>query len=145
MEPDRFEKQLKFIFEIDKVKNIIRKSKVFDGSRFENDAEHSWTICLMAYLFREYSNVEVNIEKILIMLLIHDLVEIDAGDTFLYSKERETAIDKEEPAAKRIFGLLPQDQAEYFINTWKEFEEKKTPEAGVCHSIRQVGTCITKL
>jgi len=129
MEPERFRKQLDFVFETDKVKNIIRKSKLFDGSRFENDAEHSWTICIMAYLLREYSNLEINIEKVLIMLLIHDLVEIDAGDTFLYSKERETAIDREELAAQRIFGLLPRNQAEYFIRIWKEFEDKKTPEA----------------
>jgi len=82
---ERLENQLDFIIEIDKVKNIIRKSKLFDGNRFENDAEHSWTICVMALLLKEYSNYSINIEKVIIMLLIHDIVEIDAGDTFLYS------------------------------------------------------------
>lgn len=129
MELDRFTRQLEFIFEIDKVKNIIRKSKVFDGSRFENDAEHSWTVCLMAYLFQEYSNDKIDIEKVLLMLLIHDLVEIDAGDTFLYAAERATAPDREKPAAERVFGILPPDQAEYLKDIWREFEDRKTPEA----------------
>ena len=129
MKPDRFTRQLDFIFEIDKVKNIIRKSKVFDGSRFENDAEHSWTVCLMAYLFQEYSNSKIDIEKVLLMLLIHDLVEIDAGDTFLYAAERATAPDREKPAAERVFGILPPDQAEYLKGIWREFEDRKTPEA----------------
>jgi len=125
----RLENQLNFIIEIDKVKNIIRKSKLFDGSRFENDAEHSWTICIMALLLKEYSNFSVNIEKVLIMLLIHDIVEIDSGDTFLYSPERKNAHDNEKKAAERIFGLLDKEQNEYFISLWNEFEGKKTNEA----------------
>jgi putative hydrolases of HD superfamily len=129
MNEERLRNQLDFIIEVDKVKHIIRKSKLFDASRFENDAEHSWTICLMAILLKEYANFSINIEKIITMLLIHDIVEIDAGDTFLYSKERETAFFKEKDAAKRIFGLLPEDQAKYFYDIWNEFEEKKTNEA----------------
>ena len=125
----RLENQLDFIIEIDKVKNIIRKSKLFDGNRFENDAEHSWTICVMALLLKEYSNYSINIEKVIIMLLIHDIVEIDAGDTFLYSSERSNAQNIEKKAAERIFGLLENDQKEYFINIWNEFEEKETNEA----------------
>ena len=125
----RLEKQLNFIVEIDKVKNIIRKSKLFDGNRFENDAEHSWTICMMAFLLKEFSNFPVNIEKVILMLLIHDIVEIDAGDTFLYSAERNTVQNDERKAAKRIFGLLEEDQKEYFVNLWNEFEDKETNEA----------------
>ena len=125
----RLENQLDFIIEIDKIKNIIRKTKLFDGNRFENDAEHSWTICIMALLLKEYSNFPVNIEKVIIMLLIHDIVEIDAGDTFLYSSERKNAQNNEKIAAERIFGLLDKDQKEYFINIWNEFEEKETNEA----------------
>jgi putative hydrolase of HD superfamily len=126
---ERLEKQLHFIIEIDKVKDILRKSKLFNGSRFENDAEHSWTVCIMALLLKEYSNFSVNIEKVITMLLIHDIVEIDAGDTFLYSTERKDIFNKEEDAAKRIFGLLENDQSEYFIKLWKEFEAKESNEA----------------
>jgi putative hydrolases of HD superfamily len=129
MNSERLKNQLNFIIEADKVKNILRKTKLFDSSRFENDAEHSWTVCLMAVLLKEYSNFEVSIEKVLIMLLIHDLVEIGAGDTFLYAKERDTAYKNEEESAKKIFGMLPAEQAEYFYSIWKEFEERKTNES----------------
>ena len=125
----RLEMQLDFIIEIDKIKNIFRKTKLFDRNRFENDAEHSWTICIMALLLKEYSNFSVNIERIIEMLLIHDIVEIDAGDTFLYSAERKNAQEKEKKAAERIFGLLEKDQKEYFIKLWNEFEKKETNEA----------------
>jgi putative hydrolase of HD superfamily len=125
----RFERQLDFIVEIDKLKSIARKSMVFDGSHFENDAEHSWTISVLAILLKEYSNFEINIERVLIMLLIHDIVEVYAGDTFLYSEKRESAHIDEEKSAKKIFGFLEEDQKEYFINIWKEFEERKTNEA----------------
>jgi len=126
---DKLENQLNFIIEIDKIKNIIRKSKLFDGSRFENDAEHSWTICIMALLLKEYSNITLNIEKVISMLLIHDIVEIDTGDTFLYSDKRNTIHTDEKKAAERIFGLLDKEQKEYFFNLWDEFEERKTNEA----------------
>jgi putative hydrolase of HD superfamily len=126
---ERLEKQLQFIIEIDKVKNIFRKSKLFDESRFENDAEHSWTICIMALLLQEYTNFSVNIEKVISILLIHDIVEIDAGDTFLYSEKRNEAYKNEIKAAERIFGLLEKEQKEYFLELWKEFEERKTNEA----------------
>lgn len=125
----RLEKQLAFLIEIDKVKNIYRKSKLFDGSRFENDAEHSWTIAIMAVLLNEFSNFKIDLEKVVLMLLIHDIVEIDAGDTFLYAAERADAAQKEEKAAERIFGMLDADQRDRFISLWKEFEDKKTNEA----------------
>ena len=125
----RLEKQINFIIEIDKVKNIIRKSLLFDGSRFENVAEHSWTISIMAILLEEYANFKVDIGKVQFMLLIHDIVEVYAGDTFLYSEDRKNAHSNEEKAAERIFELLESDQKKIFINTWKEYEEKKTNEA----------------
>jgi putative hydrolase of HD superfamily len=108
-ENHRLERQLNFIVEIDKVKNIIRKTKLFDGNRFENDAEHSWSICIMAILLHEYSNEVMDLGKVVIMLLLHDIVEIDAGDTFLYSLDRVDAYEKEEKAAHRIFGILQED------------------------------------
>jgi len=126
---EKLEKQLQFIVEIDKVKNIFRKSKLFDGNRFENDAEHSWTICMMALLLKEYANFSVNIEKVVFMLLIHDIVEIDAGDVLLYFKNQNETHVKEKIAAERIFGLLDNDQKEYFLCLWEEFEERKTNEA----------------
>ena len=125
----RLERQLEFVVEIDKVKNIMRKSPLFDGSRLENDAEHAWTICVMALLLKEYSNFPVDIGKIVEMLLIHDIVEIDAGDTCLYSSEREAASKNEAIAAERIFGLLDDDQKHYFMNLWNEFEKRETNEA----------------
>jgi len=125
----RLGKQLDFIIEIDNIKNIIRKTKLFSDNRFENDAEHSWTVCMMALLLKEYSNFSVNIEKVIYMLLIHDIVEIDAGDIFLYSPERKNAQINEKIAAERIYGLLENDQKEYFIELWNEFEQKETNES----------------
>ena len=125
----KLEKIFKFIAEIDKVKNIFRQSKLFDSSRFENDAEHSWTICIMALLLKEYADFPVNLSRVIPMLLIHDIVEIDAGDTFFYSAQRQDAHVNEEKAARRIFGLLDEEQGEYLMNIWKEFEERKTNEA----------------
>lgn len=125
----RLQKQLDFIVEVDKIKQIQRMTKLFDGSRYENDAEHSWTIALMASILREHSNFEINMERVQMMLLIHDVVEIDAGDTFLYDESRDTAHIDEEKAAKRIFSILPDDQAEYLLNLWIEFEKRETNDA----------------
>ena len=124
----RLEKQLKFIIEIDRVKSIIRKTKIFHQNRYENDAEHSWHISLMAIILCEHSNEPIDILKVIKMLLIHDLVEIDAGDTIVYKKSSENVI-KEKKAAERIFGLLPPDQNKEFLNLWLEFEKFNTTEA----------------
>ena len=126
---EKLEKILRFIVEIDKVKQIFRKTKLFDAGRFENDSEHSWTVCIMALLLKEYADYSVDIAKVVVMLLIHDIVEIDAGDTFLYSEKRNDVHADEEKAAERIFGLLDDDKRDYFLNTWREFEERKTNEA----------------
>lgn len=124
-----FQPELNFILEIDKVKQIIRQSKLFDGTRRENDAEHSWTICMMALVFQKYSNHPINFEKVLVMLLIHDIVEIDTGDNFLYHRDQNEIYSKENKAAQRIFGLLEDDRKKYFTEIWQEFEERKTAES----------------
>lgn len=125
----RLLKQLAFIVEIDKVKAIFRKSKLFSGERYENDAEHSWTICIMAILLQEYANFEVDILRVTKMLLLHDIVEIDAGDTFLYAKERASANALESAAAERLFGMLESDQRDEYLQLWEEFERKESNDA----------------
>ena len=131
---NRLKKQIDFIVEIDKIKKIIRKTKLFDGSKNENDAEHSWHISLMAIILQEYSNQPVDIFKVVKMLLIHDIVEIDAGDIFLYHPDRHTnRYELEKKAAERIFGILPEDQRDEFIDLWDEFELQKSEEAKYAH------------
>ncbi len=125
----RLRQQLEFIIEIDKVKSIIRKSRTFHNKRYENDAEHGWQISMMALVLAEYANEKIDIGKVIKMTLIHDLVEIDAGDTFLYAANRNDATINERECAKRIFGMLPEDQCNEFMALWEEFEAKETPEA----------------
>lgn len=124
------QKQIAFIKEIDKIKYIQRRSKLFNSDRRENDAEHSWHLAMMAIVMAEHSNNSIDLLKVLKMVLIHDIVEIDAGDTFIYDTTKKHAnIDEEHIAAKRIFGLLPQEQAEELLALWEEFEEGETDEA----------------
>ncbi len=131
---ERLEKQIQFIVEIDKVKNIFRQTYLADAGRKENDAEHSWHIALMAYLLQEYAEKPVDVSKVMLMVLIHDLVEIDAGDTYAYDAAgAETKRAREEAAADRIFGLLPEDQGKYFRELWEEFEAYETPEGKYAH------------
>ena len=116
-------KQIDFIKEIDKVKYIQRKTRLFNSERNENDAEHSWHLALMAIVLAEHSNEPIDILKVIKMVLIHDIVEIDAGDIFIYDTiQNHTNTEEELSAAKRIFGLLPIEQAEEFIAIWKEFD-----------------------
>jgi putative hydrolase of HD superfamily len=126
----RLARQIGFVVEIDRLKHILRQTQIMDGSRRENDAEHSWHIAVMAMVLAEYAPANVSIARVLRMLLIHDLVEIDAGDTFVYDTAglRDQA-ERERRAADRIFGLLPPDQAEEFRALWDEFEERRTPDA----------------
>ena len=131
---ERLKKQMEFIVEVDKVKNIIRQTYLADGNRKENDAEHSWHLALMAVLLKEYSNEEVDLAKVVPMVLIHDLVEIDAGDTYAYDEAgAETKRERETKAADRIFGMLPEDQCKWFRELWEEFEAYETPEAKFAH------------
>ena len=131
---ERIEQQAAFAVEIDKVKNIVRQTWLADGGRKENDAEHAWHAALMAVLLAEYSNEPVDVLKVVKMLLIHDLVEIDAGDSYAYDEAAQaTAHEREQKAADRIFGMLPEDQKEEFRSLWDEFEEYETPEARFAH------------
>lgn len=131
---NRLEQQLQFILEIDKVKKIIRQTPLSDASRKENDAEHSWHIALMAYLLQEYAQESVEVSKVMLMVLIHDLVEIDAGDTYAYDEEgAKTKDERERKAADHIFGMLPEDQGMYLKALWEEFEAYETAEAKYAH------------
>lgn len=130
MDLKNLQQQIDFIKEIDKVKYIQRKTKLFNSDRNENDAEHSWHLAMMAIILAEHSNEPIDILKVVKMVLIHDIVEIDAGDTFIYDTQKNhTNTDEERLAAKRIFGLLPQKQAEELIEIWEEFEAGLTHEA----------------
>ena len=127
---ERLQKQLDFIREIDKIKNIFRQTYIGDGSRPENDAEHSWHLALMAMFLQEYANEEVDILHVIKLVLIHDLVEIDAGDTYAYDPEaNKTKREREVAAAERIFNILPADQAKELRALWEEYEAEETPEA----------------
>lgn len=122
--------QIEFIREIDKLKYIQRKTRLFNSDRNENDAEHSWHLAVMAIVLAGHSNVPVDILKVVKMVLIHDIVEIDAGDTFIYDTQKNhTNTDDERLAAKRIFGMLPAEQASELIAVWEEFEAGETSEA----------------
>ena len=130
----RLEKQLSFIIEIDKVKNIFRQTYLSDKNRKENDAEHSWHIALMALLLKEYAEESVDVLKVMTMVLIHDLVEIDAGDTYAYDEAgNQTKRQRELAAADRIFGILPEDQGKYLRELWDEFEAYETAESKYAH------------
>ena len=133
---DRLQQQINFIREIEKLKAVTRKNLTLDNKRPENSAEHSWHITIMAALLCEYSNKEIDILKVLKMLLVHDLVEIDSGDTWLYDeKANETKFEKEINCADRIFKLLPDDQQIEYKELWLEFEKRETDEAKFAASI----------
>ena len=136
MKHDNLLKQIAFIKEIDKLKYIQRKTKLFNSNRHENDAEHSWHLAMMTLVLAEHSDKTIDVLKVLKMVLIHDIVEIDAGDIFLYDPTKNHTNSEEELiAAKRIFGLLPECQAEEFIAIWEEFEKGDTDEAKFAKSI----------
>lgn len=130
----RLEQQIAFILEIDKVKNVFRQTYLADRNRKENDAEHSWHIAIMAILLQEYANEPVDVLRVMTMVLIHDLVEIDAGDTYAYDEAgAATKQERELRAAERIFGMLPEDQGKYFRKLWDEFEAYETADAKYAH------------
>lgn len=130
MDMERFKKQLDFVLEIDKEKEIYRQTHITDYKRQENDAEHAWHMAIMIYLLREYANEEFDVTKAMMMALIHDIVEIDAGDTYAYDTEAlKTREERESKAADRIYGMLPKEQAEELKALFFEFEAGETPEA----------------
>jgi len=130
MDADRFERQIQFILEIDKLKTILRRTYLIHQDRAENTAEHSWHLAIMAILLAEHANEPVDVARVIKMVLVHDIVEIDAGDTYFY--DTAAAMDKskrEHAAADRIFGILPSDQGNELRALWEEFEEGTTPDA----------------
>lgn len=133
---ERIKKQLAFSLEIDKVKNIFRQTHLTENGRYENDAEHSWHMAVMAYLLREYANEEIDIVKVMMMCLIHDIVEIDAGDTYAYDEEGlKTQKSREDVAKQRIFSILPEEQAIELISLFDEFEAYETAESRFAHAM----------
>ena len=136
MDRERLLRQLDFILEIDKEKRITRQTSITGHIRKENDAEHAWHMALMSFILKEYSNEDIDITRVIVMCLVHDIVEIDAGDTYAYDEEgKKTQAEREEKAKKRIFGLLPDDQAELFMGLFEEFEADVTPEAHFAHAM----------
>ncbi|MBE5936590.1 MAG: HD domain-containing protein [Lachnospiraceae bacterium] len=136
---ERLERQMEFILEIDKLKKITRQTYISDGSRKENDTEHSWHLAMMCLLLSEYANEDIDVMKVMSMVLIHDIIEIDAGDTYAYdNKGNSTKIEREIKAAERIFNILPKDQAVKLRSIWDEFEANITPEARFARTLDNI-------
>ena len=133
---ERLKQQLEFALEIDKEKNIFRQTHLSGHGRNENDAEHAWHMAIMAYVLREYANEPVDIARVMLMCLIHDIVEIDAGDTYAYDAEGlKTQKARENAAKERIFSLLPDEQKQELMQLFDEFEEFATPESKFAHAM----------
>lgn len=127
---DRLQQQIAFLVEIDRLKGVLRRTRLLDGSRYENSAEHSWHFAVAVLVLSEYAREPVDLFRAVKMALVHDIVEIDAGDTFVFDEQaRQTQHEREARAAERIFGLLPPDQAQEFHALWEEFITRQTPEA----------------
>lgn len=136
---ERFTRQIQFLVEMDKMKNIYRQTRVLHEDRAENDAEHAWHLAMLALVLSEYSNEPVDLKKVLATVLIHDVVEIDAGDTYAYDEAgNATKAEREQKAADRLFGLLPEDQAQEMRQLWDEFEANETPEAKFANALDRV-------
>jgi putative hydrolase of HD superfamily len=133
---ERLTRQIAFLIECDRLKDIVRQTLNAHSGRPENDAEHSWALCLFVMTLAEHSNTPIDVLRVMKMLLIHDIVEIDAGDTFAYDTARLVdQHEREATAAIRLFGLLPDDQATEFRALWDEFEDRETPDAKFAHAI----------
>jgi len=133
---ERLARQIAFIVEADKLKSVVRRTPLVDSSRLENSAEHSWHLVLVLMVLREYSPLEIDWIRVLEMVTVHDLVEIDAGDVFAYDAGAHAGkLQRERMAADRIFGLLPADQRDRFRELWEEFEAERTPESRVANAV----------
>ena len=136
---ERLKKQIEFLVEIDKMKNIYRQTLVLNEDRAENDAEHSWHLAMLVMILSEYSNQPIDVLHTIKMVLIHDIVEIDAGDTYCYDTEGyKTKADREQEASERLFGMLPQDQQQELYSLWREFEDKQTPESKFANVVDRI-------
>ena len=133
---ERFQKQVDFILEIDQEKNILRQTHLSRGGRRENDAEHAWHMAVMAWLLKEYANEPIDAARTMLMVLVHDLVEVYAGDTYAYDEAaKETQAERELQAADRLFGMLPEDQGKALRAVWEEFDAYETPESRFAHTL----------
>ena len=140
MNNERLVQQMQFLSEADKLKSVFRRNQTLHSERQENSAEHSWQLALMAVVLSEYASPKVDVLRVVKMLLIHDLVEIDAGDTFAFDQAAVlTQRDREERAAERIFALLPSDIGQELRAMWVEFEDKETPESLFARSLDNLG------
>lgn len=138
-EKARFDAQIQFLIEMDKMKNIYRQSRVLHEDRQENDAEHAWHLAMLALVFAEYANEPVDLQKVLATVLIHDVVEIDAGDTYAYDAAgNATKAAREQKAADRLFGMLPPEQGAQMRRLWDEFEAASTPEARFANALDRI-------
>ena len=137
--PERFAEQIGFLLEMDRMKNIYRQSYVLHEDRHENDAEHAWHLAMLAIVLHEYANEPVDLKTVLETVLIHDVVEIDAGDTYAYDDAgNATKAEREQKAADRLFGLLPADQGAHLRQLWEDFEAKSTPEARFANALDRI-------
>ena len=135
----RFTEQIRFLVEMDKMKNIYRQTRVLHEDRAENDAEHAWHLAMLALVLSEYANEPVDLKKVLATVLIHDIVEIDAGDTYAYDEAgNATKAEREQKAADRLFGMLPEDQGKEMRQLWDDFEAFATPEARFANALDRV-------
>ncbi len=136
METSRLQRQIAFLLEVDKLKSVLRRTYIPGQDRRENSAEHSWQVSLMAMILAEHANEPVDVCRVMKMMLVHDLVEIDAGDTFVYDQQANAdKAEREVAAAERIFGLLPENQTAELRALWEEFEERKTAEARMARGL----------
>lgn len=139
MNEDRLAQQLRFILELDQLKSVFRQSRLIHTDRMENSAEHSWHLAMLAIVLAEYAADDIDLARVVKMALVHDIVEIDAGDTYIYDEQaRQEMAEKEQQAAERIFGLLPDPQAAEFRALWEEYEAKQTPEARFAGALDRV-------
>lgn len=133
---EKLEKQIQFILELDKLKQVVRQTYLADAARKENDAEHSWHLALMTFILSEYANESIDVERTMKLVLLHDVIEIDAGDTYAYDDAgNATKKAREQKAADRIFAILPDEQGQELREIWEEFEEGKTPEAKFANTL----------
>ncbi len=139
MQKDRFSQQLEFILELDKLKNIRRQTLVLHEDRAENDAEHSFHLAVMACILAEHAREEIDVLHVMKMVLMHDVVEIDAGDTYCYDEAgNQTKAEREQKAADRIFALLPEEQEKEYRGLWEEFEARETPESKFANALDRI-------
>ena len=135
----RLQRQMEFLLELDKLKTVFRRNYLADGSRTENDAEHSWYFAVAALVLAEHAKEPIDVSRVVRMGLVHDVVEIDAGDTFIYDEAaKQGQAEREQRAADRLFGLLPKDQARDLLALWREFEEGTTPESRYARAIDRI-------